>query len=163
MELRRRLDLRGVLTGIYVLAALIYVVCGLQPADATNYEIATELTIPGIGLEADVTKLQLEEHELKTPDTIVGSFSNAEHKTLLIGHASTAFRKLAAAAVGEAVYYDEDKYVITEINVMAKESIDMSEVLAAAETDTLVMMTCAGEDLGGGDATHRLIITAAVE
>ena len=36
----------------------------------------------------------------------------------------------------------------------------MDEVLAPTEQNTLVIMTCAGEDLGGGDATHRLIVTA---
>ena len=34
------------------------------------------------------------------------------------------------------------------------------DVLQAESNDTIVLMTCAGQDLGNKDATHRLIITA---
>ena len=41
-----------------------------------------------------------------------------------------------------------------------KAKIDMRDVLQAESNDTIVLMTCAGQDLGNKDATHRLIITA---
>ena len=36
----------------------------------------------------------------------------------------------------------------------------MEEILSPAETNTIIIMTCAGEPLPGQDATHRLIVTA---
>ena len=36
----------------------------------------------------------------------------------------------------------------------------MPKLLSASNEKTIVIMTCAGEDLGKGDATHRLILTA---
>ena len=42
----------------------------------------------------------------------------------------------------------------------AGEKIDMDKLLKTSRQDTVVIMTCAGKLLDGGDATHRLIITA---
>lgn len=36
----------------------------------------------------------------------------------------------------------------------------MSTLLTPTSQDTIILMTCAGTDLGNGDASHRLIITA---
>ena len=36
----------------------------------------------------------------------------------------------------------------------------MNKILEASDKDTVVLMTCAGKDLGNGDASHRLIVTA---
>ena len=36
----------------------------------------------------------------------------------------------------------------------------MTEILKREEKDTIVIMTCAGELLDGGDATHRFMVTA---
>ena len=45
------------------------------------------------------------------------------------------------------------------------QAIRVFAVLEASEEekDTLVLMTCAGEDLGNGDSTHRLLVTATAE
>ncbi len=163
MELRRRLDLRMVLAGLYVLLLGIYIIVGLQPADATRLDVAAELSIPAIDLTSDVTNLKLNGTKLDTPATIVGSYSQAKNKTLLIGHSTTVFENLNQVQVGNEIDYGGKKYVVKESEILAKVEIDMNELLAGAETDTLVVMTCAGELLGGGDATHRLIITATIE
>lgn len=163
MELRRRLDLRMVLAGLYVLLLGIYIIVGLQPADATKLEVAAELSIPAIDLTSDVTNLKLNGTKLDTPATIVGSYSQAKNKTLLIGHSTTVFENLNQVQVGDEIDYNGKEYVVKESEILAKAEIDMNELLAEAETDTLVVMTCAGELLGGGDATHRLIITATIE
>lgn len=163
MELRRRLDLRMVLAGLYVFLLGIYIIVGLQPADATKLEVATELSIPAIDLTSDVTNLKLNGTKLDTPATIVGSYSQAENKTLLIGHSTTVFENLNQVQIGDEIDYDGKKYVVKKSEILAKAEIDMGELLAGAETDTLVVMTCAGELLGGGDATHRLIITATID
>mgnify|MGYP003312839861 CR=1 FL=1 len=44
-----------------------------------------------------------------------------------------------------------------------KSMINMAEILQEEDKDTLVLMTCAGEDLGNGDSTHRLLVTATGE
>ena len=160
MELKRHLDLRYVFVGLYVLFVVVYVVIGLQPADAIDYEISADLEIPAIGLESGVTKLTLQDGRLNTPDTIVGSFSRAEHTTLLIGHSTTVFRHLDSVRVSDEIKYDYESYYVTNIEVEPKAGISMSKLLKDSSADTLVLMTCAGELLDNGDATHRLIITA---
>ena len=62
--------------------------------------------------------------------------------------------------IKESVFYDQKHYIITEKKILLKSDIRMSELLSESERDTLIIMTCAGEDLGNGDATERLILTA---
>jgi sortase (surface protein transpeptidase) len=38
----------------------------------------------------------------------------------------------------------------------------MMDLLKKEDREALVVMTCAGELLGGGEATHRLIVNASV-
>lgn len=161
MELKKRLNIKTVLMGLYAVFFMAYIIVGLNPAEAAqSYEISAELNIPSINLSSDVTALQLEDRELKTPDTIVGSFSRAENKTLLIGHSSTVFQNLNKVKLGEEIDYDNRMYIVQKIETLEKSGIDMSKLLARANKDTLIIMTCAGTDLDNGDATHRLIITA---
>ena len=49
------------------------------------------------------------------------------------------------------------------IKVLEKANVDMSKILASTEKQTLEIMTCIGDLLDGGDATHRLIITAEIK
>ena len=160
MELKRRLDPKTVFIGLYVVLFAIYIIVGLQPAGAANYPVSSKLSIPAIDLTSDVTTLQLENHALNTPDTIVGSYSQAEHKTLLIGHSTTVFERLNEIKLGDLIEYDGSDYRVVSTTILPKEEISMNEVLQGADEDTLVIMTCAGQLLDGGDATHRLMIEA---
>ena len=165
MELKKRLSIRTVLIGLYVVVFVAYLAFGLRPAAeaAQGYEISAELNIPSISLTSGVTTLQLENRELKTPDAIVGSFSRAENKTLLIGHSSTVFKHLNKLMLGEEIIYNDHIYIVQKIETLEKSEVKMSELLKKADKDTLTIMTCAGTDLGNGDATHRLIITAEIK
>lgn len=161
MELRKRLSPRYVFIGVYVVAFLAYIIYGLQPAEASaSYEVVGKVSVPQIGLVADVTKLEIENDKLNTPDTIVGSYTRSENKTLLIGHATGVFRDLNQVRIGDTIEYDSTEYKVTKLTYAVKEAIDMDELLEPADNDTLVVMTCAGKMLSGGDATHRLIVTA---
>ena len=162
MELKRRFDVRKLLITVYVLTFLAYLVVGLQPAEAAKYDVSGRIEIPSIGLKSNVTKLKLEEHKLSTPDTIVGSYTQAHNKTLLIGHASSVFSDLNMLTVGEGIYYEDKEYVVQKIELYRKEDIDMEEILQGEDRDTIVVMTCAGE-VYGADASHRLIVTAMVK
>ena len=161
MELRQRLDPRVIFTGLYAVLLAIYIIVGLQPVGAAELEVAAEVSIPAINLTSDVTNLELNGNKLDTPGTIVGSYSQAENKTLLIGHSTTVFRDLDKVKVGDEIDYDGKVYKVLKSETLEKSEIDMRKLLKAADEDTLVIMTCAGELLDGGDATHRLIITAA--
>lgn len=163
MELKKRLDFRLVLVVIYFVAFGIYVFFGLQPVGAKKYEISANLQVPSINLNSAVTALELEGRELKTPEYIVGSYTRSENKILLLGHSSTVFKNLDQIKLSEEINYDGLNYKIVEIELIEKSKIKMGELLKSAEKKTLILMTCAGEDLGGGDATHRLIITAEAE
>ncbi len=160
MELRRRLDLRKVVGAVYFVAAFLFLVIGLQPVAAQNYELAAWLRIPKIGLELGVAKVGTQDNELMVPDELVGSFSQAENKTLLVGHRTTVFNRLGEAMIGDEIDYDGDVYVVSGIEVVPKEEIWMWKILETAEKPTIVLMTCAGEIFEDGDATKRLIVTA---
>lgn len=160
MELRKHLDFRKVFIGIYILAFSIYLVVGLQPAEATQYEVSAELNIPSINLTSDVTTLHLQNHLLQTPDTIVGSFTRHPGKTLLIGHASTVFQNLNQIHLDDEIIYDDTTYRVTDLATVEKSAVNMSEFLTPTDHDTIIIMTCAGTIFENGDATHRLIVTA---
>lgn len=160
MKLKSHIDFRKSFVVLYFLCFVIYVVVGLQPAEATNYEISSKLMIPSINFYSDVTDLELINNMLDTPDSIVGSYSENKNKTLLIGHKNTVFQNLDGVMIGDVVNYGGVEYSIVKARLATKESIDMEELLEPTKLDTIVIMTCAGKDLGNGDATHRLIITA---
>ncbi len=161
MKLRRRLDSRVIFTIVAVAFAIVYLVIGLQPAEASDYLIDSRLEIPKINLATDVTKLSKEGTRLNTPETIVGSYSESSNKTLLIGHSTSVFTDLDETKLRDEIIYGGKVYKVREIRVTKKALIDMQEILDDEETDTIVLMTCAGRLLGEGDATHRLIIVAA--
>lgn len=162
MEIRKSLDVRKILGFLYVAFFAVYLIIGLTPAEAANYEISAKIEIPAINLASEVTTLSAEDHQLKTPDTIVGSFTRAKNKTFLIGHSTTVFKNLHELAVGDEIVYGGTRYHVTDVTVMEKALIDMGEILKAEDQDTLKLMTCAGEIFGNGDASHRLIVTAQV-
>lgn len=152
---------RNVLIG-YFLSFFVFLLTGLSSAGAIEYEISTQIEIPAINLTSDVTEIELKENKLETPDLIVGSFASATNKTFLVGHSSTVFQRLKEINLGDEIKYNDKKYVVKNTTVLAKAEISMRELLKSSEVDTLVIMTCSGEDLGNGDATHRLIVTAEI-
>ncbi len=160
MELKRRFNWLRTFTILYIVAFLAYVIVGLQPAEAKNYEISGQIVIPSIGLVSDVTTLELVDHRLDTPDTIVGSYSKYSSKIFLVGHSSTVFSELKNVKLNEYIYYSGNSYRITGYKTALKTDIDMNALLMPAKNQTLVIMTCAGEPIGEKDATHRLIVTA---
>ena len=161
MELkRRRFDFRKIVTLFYIVAFATYLILGLQPAEAIQYEISGSLSIPSIGLTSDVTSLELKDRKLDTPNTIVGSYDSSTNKTFLIGHSTTVFKNLNQVKAGDLVEYNGKKYRIVDTKTLEKADIDMKTLLAPEDHNTLVIMTCAGEILDHQDATHRFIVTA---
>lgn len=160
MELKRRVDLRKIVSIVYAIAFATYIFVGLTPAEASNLEISGELRIPNIALTSDVTTLNLVDHKLNTPDTIVGAYKSAPGKTFLVGHASTVFKDLDLINVNDYIYYNNKVYEVVDIEMTAKKDVDMDEILAPTLKNTLIIMTCAGTPVGNNDATHRLIVTA---
>jgi LPXTG-site transpeptidase (sortase) family protein len=160
VELKKHLDFRRIGLVLYFVFFALYLLIGLRPVEAVHYDIRTQIEIPAIDLVSDVAVLDIEGHGLNTPNTIAGSFSWADNKTLLIGHSTTVFSNLEDVEVGEEIIYDSKEYVVSDMSVFRKEDIVMEELLEESERDTIVIMTCAGELLDGGDATHRLIVTA---
>ena len=82
---------------------------------------------------------------------------------MLIGHSTTVFSNLNQIELGASIEYNGQAYRVIAIDMMPKDEISMQKLLAGAEHDTIVVMTCAGELFDNGDATHRLIITASNE
>ncbi len=160
MELKRRWDARVIFTIMYCVCFVTYLCVVFWPAEAKSYAVSARLVIPSIGLVSDVTNVDLVDGELETPDTIVGSYSRSAHKDFLFGHSSTVFKELNQVNIGDEIIYEDAKYVVSVSEVLTKAEVRMSKLLRKAERDTLVLMTCAGEDLGDGDASHRLILTA---
>lgn len=145
---------------LYFISFATFFAIGFSPAFATDYDVNAQIEIPSINLMSDVTALEVDENRLNTPDFIVGSYSRAENKTLLIGHSTTVFSNLDNVAVGNVIFYSGKEYLIENVEVIEKANISMNELLKPAKQDTLVIMTCAGEIYDNGDASHRLIVTA---
>ncbi len=163
MELKKSFDYRKIFIFVYALAFLVYIIVGLQPADASSqYKITGKLIIPSIELESDVAELELLNNKLDTPDTIVGSYSNSDNNTLLIAHSTSAFIDLDRLNIGNLVIYNDNKYLVTDVSVFAKKDIQMRTVLQEESVGTIKLMTCFGELYEGGDASHRLIVTAKI-
>lgn len=162
MKLRKSLNFRKLGLILCALVATIYIIYGLTPVEASEYSIDATLSIPEINLHSDVTKLKLQNHTLNTPDDIVGSFSRADNKTLLIGHATTIFGSLINLDIGAEIMYSNKYYTVTKKELLSKSEINMDDLLTANDSDTLVLMTCAGELYDNGDASHRIIVTAKV-
>lgn len=161
MKLKRHLNITSVFIALYFIAFSIYIIIGLQPAEAIkSYDISGKLSIPSINLDADVTTLTLNEHRLDTPETIVGSYSKAQNKTLLIGHSTTVFADLERLKLNETINYNGSTYRITNIDMVPKSTINMDQLLSAADKDTIIIMTCAGQLYENSDSSHRLLISA---
>ena len=152
---------------VYFAAGFAFFYFGFQPtisakdtyakeAETANYE----LNIPAINLDIPVTKVGMTDNNLDVPEQIVGSYSVHENKTLLIGHSTTAFSGLNSLKIGDQIIYNSQTYAVASIEQKEKSSISMKEILKAEEKDTLVLMTCAGEQITKTDFSHRLIITA---
>ena len=163
MELKKHFNSKVLFFTLYYVAFAIYIIIGLQPAKATDYNISGSIVIPSIDLVSDVTSLSLNNGKLDTPDTIVGSYSRNDNKTLLIGHSTTVFQALNQLNLGDEIQYNGQSYRVDEVAIVAKGDISMAKLLKGETTDNLVVMTCAGELLGNGDATHRLIVTASAQ
>ena len=160
MELKRWWDGKVIFTIVYCVCFVLYLFAVFWPVEAKSYAVSAHLLIPSIGLSSDVTTVDLADGELETPDTIVGSYVRSAHKNFLFGHSSTVFNKLHEVKTGDEIVYEDTKYKVISSEILEKNDINMNKLLRASERDTLVVMTCAGEDLGEGDATHRLILTA---
>lgn len=148
------------LAGFFLIMVPVFFYIGFQPASTTEALSYETLTINSIKLEAPVAPLQLEDHQLTAPAKIAGAYSQNPHRELIIGHSSTVFRNLEQVTIGTEIIYGEKTYIVTQVETLPKSEISMQSILATSETDTIVIMTCAGDPLPGQDATHRLIITA---
>ncbi len=128
-----------------------------KTADASSEE---RLFIPSIGLVARVKDIDRTGNQLIAPDEIAGAYQPTIHKTVIIGHSSTIFKDLKNISGDDTFTFDHKTYKVTERDVIEKSVVDMSEIVAETEKNTVIMMTCYGEPLGGQDYSHRLIITA---
>ncbi len=161
MEIKNSFSWRKVFIRAYLAGFLVFLLGGLMPTEVNAKNESTEiLEIPAIDLVTDVVVARREGDRLVVPDNNVGSYSRANNKTLLVGHSSTIFDKLDEVHVDDVLVYGAHQYVVENIEVLLKDEIEMRKILKTETSDTVVLMTCAGEDLGNGDATHRLIITA---
>ncbi len=170
MEVRKRNKLLYVaIFTAYAVFAFAFFTIGLQPVRSAEAVYAEESTIadstleiPSINLSAPVMQSTLTDNVLSVPDQIAASYSSSTNKTLIFGHSSTIFKDLNSVKIGETATYNDKTYQITAITEKPKAEISMSEILAPATKDTIILMTCSGELIpnSNGDHTHRLIITA---
>lgn len=152
--------LRVFFASLFIILAPVYFFSGIQPVSSIEAASYPELNIPSIDLSTPVAPLEMTDHQLIAPATIAGSYSQAEHKQFIIGHSSTVFQNLENVQMYQRLSYNNTEYTITTIETLEKSAIDMNAILAPADADTLVIMTCAGTPLPNQDASHRLIVTA---
>ncbi len=128
-----------------------------KAADASSEE---RLFIPDIGLIARVKDIERQGNQLIAPDTIAGAYKATNHKTVIIGHSSTIFKDLSKLDGDESFTFDGKSYSIKSREIIEKRFVNMEEIVSETERNTIVLMTCYGESLGGQDYSHRLVITA---
>ena len=150
----------GLIFGIlYFLAAAGLTAYFFVPkqADASSDE---RLFMPSIGLIARVTDIERDGNTLKAPDYIAGAYHATNHKTVLIGHSSTIFNNLHNIKIKDTFTFDQKTYTVIKTEILEKAMIDMGEIVAETDENTIILMTCYGEPLGGQDFSHRFIVTA---
>lgn len=145
----------------FVLIFGVYLWFGLQPAEAAHTKDSL-ISIPSLGIKSDVTKADIADGELAVPATIAASYSRNKNKTLIYGHSVTVFKDLNHINIGDTITYSGETYYVTDIDILAKEDVNMYEILSREEKETIVLMTCDGVLYDNGDASHRLIVTASV-
>lgn len=153
-------QIKIVMTVFYMIAIPAFIIIGLQPAQAAEVDGLPTLRIDSVGIETPVAESELKDRQLSVPDTIAAVYAENPSKLLLIGHSSTVFQNLKNIEVGDEVSYDGRKYVVKNLEIKLKAKISMKQILAPAERETMIIMTCAGEPLGANDYTHRLIVMA---
>ena len=152
---------KGFFIAIFAILLPIYFFIGFQPVSSFDVSTFPTLTLSDLNLKTYVQPLDLtENNELIAPATIAGSYSIHINKTLIIGHSSTVFSSLQDVQLNQVITYGNRDYRITKIDTLLKSDVNMSSILASANTPTIIIMTCAGEMLPNQDATHRLIVTA---
>lgn len=155
-----RRAIRVFAVGFFLIMMPIYVYIGLQPAPITEALEYPSLEINSIGLSAPVAEIEMQDRKLIAPANIAGIYHSARNKHFIIGHSATVFKSLHNVSLSDHLTYDDQEYLVTNIEILEKSSVDMFEILKATDVNTIVIMTCAGDPLPGQDATHRLIITA---
>lgn len=158
-----RRAIRVFTAGFFLIMLPIYLYIGFQPVASTEALSYPELNIASISLSTPVKPITLTDHQLVAPDTIAGVYEANPGKSFIIGHSSTVFRDLGQVHVNDTFTYGDKTYRVITTDVIEKSAISMQEILAPTTTDTVIIMTCAGEPLPGQDATHRLIVTATAE
>lgn len=154
--------IRVATSAFFMIALPIYIFIGLQPiqpVDALNYPT---LEISSINLKTPVSPVELIDRQLETPATIAGSYSQFDNKILLMGHSSAVFKNLHEVEPGQEIIYNNEHYIITLTETLAKSEISMNKILADTSQKTLIIMTCAGTPLPDQDATHRFLVTATL-
>lgn len=128
-----------------------------KSADASSEE---RLFMPSIGLIARVKNIDRTGNQLIAPDEIAGAYQPTIHKTVIIGHSSTIFKDLKNINSDDIFSFDDKKYEIKKKEIIEKNFVNMKEIVSETEKNTVILMTCYGEPLGGQDYSHRLVITA---
>lgn len=128
-----------------------------KTADASSEE---RLFIPTIGLVARVRDIERTGNQLIAPDEIAGAYKPTLHKTVIIGHSSTIFKDLKKIGGEDTFTFDKKTYKVKSREIIEKSVVNMSEIVSETDVNTVIIMTCYGEPLGGQDYSHRLIVTA---
>lgn len=154
----RKLYGKILFTAVYFLALFAYIAVGFKPSAEASAD--NRLFIPAINLQTPVKTVTKNNNKLDVPDEIAGVYNEKHNKTLIIGHSTTVFKNLNNLHPGDAFTFDHENYLITEMVTVPKSSINMTDLLSAADEPTIIIMTCAGTPVSNTDTTHRLLVTA---
>ena len=82
-------------------------------------------------------------------------------------HNTAAFKTLSKVPLGAEIYvYTSEgkwlKFKVTKAKTYAMKNLSPSTLFAATNSRQINLITCAGQNLGNGEATHRLIVSAVL-
>lgn len=154
----------------YCLIIPVYFFLGFQPSTSVSAvsspESSSILEIPSLSLSEEIIDVRLEGDSLDTPPFSVGRYIRTTEKdkksisrTFLFGHSTTVFSSLKNIKSGAAIILDGKYYLVENIADLPVEEIDMRSLLAPREVDSIVLMTCSGEEKNG-KYPKRLLIEA---
>lgn len=114
------------------------------------------LSIPEIDFEQQMLPIVRQGANLPVPDSNPGYYSETEGNLFIVGHNGSAFNRLAELPKKIYIYRNNspNEYSLKNFETLPAYEINMDSLL---EYQGIVVMTCAGEKLGG-NYTYRLIL-----
>lgn len=144
----------------YAIFFFNFIYFGLK--SSVSAEEIGEISIPSVSISSKIDKIALKDGRLDTPEFSVGAYSLSKNRIFLFAHSTSAFKNLEKVELEDKIIYNSENFIATKRIIVPVEEVDMEKLLRDSGEESLVLMTCYGEEKDG-DYPFRLILTAVRE